>query len=63
VALFNLIGVLLWAPLVAGLGYFAGRVVQDWIGRLPHPGLLLPAALLFVIASVWLMLRRRRGAR
>jgi membrane protein DedA with SNARE-associated domain len=63
VALFNLIGVLLWAPLVAGLGYFAGQLVQQWIGRLPHPGIVLPAALLLVFLSAWLLLRRRRIAR
>lgn len=59
VALFNLVGVLLWAPLVAGLGYFAGQLVQQWIGRVPHPALLVPAALAFVLASAWLVLRRR----
>ncbi|HYD58071.1 MAG TPA: DedA family protein [Burkholderiales bacterium] len=62
VALFNLIGVLLWAPLVAGLGYFAGQVVQQWIGRLPHPGLVLPAALVFVVAGAWLLFSRSRSA-
>lgn len=59
VALFNFIGVLLWAPLVAGLGYFAGQLVQQWIGRVPHPGVLVLAALAFVLASAWLLLRRR----
>jgi membrane protein DedA with SNARE-associated domain len=62
VALFNFIGVVLWAPLVAGLGYFAGELVTRWVGRMPHPGIVLPIALLFVIGGVWLMLQRRRSA-
>src|SRR5690606_4505370 len=63
VPLFNFIGVLIWAPLVAGLGYLAGHAVERWIGRLPHPGIVLPIALVFVVAGAWLMLQRRRDAR
>lgn len=63
VALFNFIGVLLWAPLVAGLGYFAGELVQRLVGRVPHPEVLLAAALVLVAGGVWVLLRPRRGAR
>src|ERR1035437_7311575 len=33
-ALFNFIGALIWAPLVAGHGYFAGQAVGEGGGRL-----------------------------
>ncbi|HYR36583.1 MAG TPA: DedA family protein, partial [Burkholderiales bacterium] len=35
-AFFNFIGTLLWAPLVAGIGYVAGQALEHWIGRLKH---------------------------
>lgn len=59
-AFFNFVGALLWAPLVAGLGYFAGQALEAWIGRLKDAqiALLMVAILAGVIA--WLALRSRR---
>ena len=60
-AFFNFIGALLWAPLIAGVGYIAGQAIQQWLGRLQHAqiGLLV---LIVLGAMVWgfvLQLRRR----
>src|SRR5690242_11256171 len=35
-AFFNLLGALIWAPIVAGVGYVAGQALEAWIGRLKH---------------------------
>lgn len=59
-ALFNFIGTLLWAPLVAGIGYLAGYALHEWLGRLEQAqiGLLVAVTLAAVIA--WYVVRRRR---
>ncbi len=59
-ALFNFVGALLWAPLIAGLGYFAGQALEAWIGRVKDAqiALLMVAIVAGVIA--WLVLRSRR---
>lgn len=59
-AFFNFVGALLWAPLIAGFGYFAGQALEAWIGRLKDAqiALLMVAVLAGVIA--WLVLRSRR---
>lgn len=59
-ALFNFIGALLWAPLVAGLGYFAGQAVQQWLGRIEHEHVLAVMAAVLVIVLSWLALEWRR---
>jgi membrane protein DedA with SNARE-associated domain len=60
-ALFNFIGTLIWAPLIATLGYFAGQALEHWIGRLQHVQVALLMAVALV-AAVWMILRlvRRR---
>jgi membrane protein DedA with SNARE-associated domain len=60
-ALFNFIGVLIWAPLIAGLGYLAGAAIERWLGRVQHVQIALLMALA-VAAVVWGVLRimRRR---
>src|SRR5919198_2764163 len=45
-ALFNFIGVLIWAPLVSGIGYFAWQAVEHWLGRFCPPQILVPILLL-----------------
>ena len=60
-ALFNFIGTLIWAPLVAGVGYVAGEALEMWLGRLKHVqiAVLMAVALVAVIGGVLIMLRRR----
>ncbi len=59
IALFNFLGTLLWAPLVAGIGYVAGYALHEWLGKLQHAQMALLAALGLAIALAWLLLRRR----
>jgi membrane protein DedA with SNARE-associated domain len=59
-ALFNFIGVLIWAPIVAGVGYFAGQVVQQWIGRVPHIEIVMVMTVLVLAAVAWLVIQWRR---
>jgi membrane protein DedA with SNARE-associated domain len=60
-AFFNFIGALIWAPLVAGIGYAAGQALEHWIGRLQHVqiALLMLVALAVVVWTLVHFLRRR----
>ena len=58
-ALFNFIGALIWAPLIAGIGYFAGQALEAWIGRLKHAQITLLMLLLVGVAIAWLVFRWR----
>jgi membrane protein DedA with SNARE-associated domain len=60
-AFFNFIGALIWAPLIAGLGYVAGQALERWIGRLQHVqlALLMLVALAAVAWTLIHFLRRR----
>jgi membrane protein DedA with SNARE-associated domain len=58
-AFFNFIGVLLWAPLVAGIGYLAGYALQEWLGRLKHAQVGLLALLAIAAAVAWYLVRRK----
>jgi membrane protein DedA with SNARE-associated domain len=60
-AFFNFIGALIWAPLVAAVGYFAGYALHEWLGRLEHTqiGLLIAVALAALIAWYFIQWRRR----
>ena len=59
-AVFNFIGTLIWAPLIAGIGYFAGQALEAWIGRLKHAQITLLMLLLVGAAVAWLVFRWRR---
>ena len=62
-ALFDLIGAVIWALAIGGLGYFAGQAVQYWIARLDLSVVLaLMAAALFA-GTAWNVLRARRKAK
>jgi len=60
--LFNFIGAVIWAFLVAGVGYFAGQAVQQWFGRLHHTHvlLLMAAVLAVMLISIVIAWRRRQ---
>jgi membrane protein DedA with SNARE-associated domain len=57
-ALFNAIGALIWAPLVALAGWFLGAAIENWIGRLQRAEAWLLIAAAFVILP-WLLHRSR----
>ena len=59
-ALFNFIGVLIWAPLVACIGYIAWQAVEHWIGRLKHVQIVLLMVLLLAGILWWFALQWRR---
>ncbi|HEX4928751.1 MAG TPA: DedA family protein [Burkholderiales bacterium] len=59
-ALFNFIGALIWAPIVAGVGYLAGEALEAWIGRLKHVQIGLLMAALAAAAVAWLVVQSRR---
>lgn len=57
-AFFNFIGALIWAPLIAGIGYFAGEALDLWVGRLHHVAIfalmvIALGAVLWWIARQW----------
>jgi membrane protein DedA with SNARE-associated domain len=60
-AFFNFIGTLIWAPLIAGIGYVAGQAIERWLGRMQH--VQIAALMLIALALIgWAVLRvvRRR---
>jgi len=59
-ALFNLIGVLLWAPIVAGIGHLAGQALDAWVGRLKHAQIALLMVLVLAAMIGWLVVQWRR---
>jgi membrane protein DedA with SNARE-associated domain len=62
---FNFIGAVIWATVVAGVGYFAGQALQQWFGRLNqrHVLLLMAAVLAVMIVSILIAWRRRQVRR
>ena len=62
-ALFNFIGALIWSPMVAGVGYFAGQAVQGWLGRLQHAHILVAMAVLVAVGLAWMVSLWRRRSR
>lgn len=60
--LFNAVGALIWAPLIAGVGYLFGHMLE-WLlvdfKRYEAMGLVVLASLLAVISAVMHLLRRR----
>ena len=59
-ALFDFLGAVLWAFVVAGLGYFAGQAVQYWMARLDLTVVLFLMALALVAGTVWNIVRSRQ---
>ena len=59
-ALFNAIGALIWAPIVAGVGYFAGYALEAWIGRLKGIQIAFLMVVLVAIGIAWLVVQSRR---
>lgn|SRR5574338_88691 len=59
-ALLNLVGALLWAPLVAGAGYLAGQAIERWIGHLRHVEIAGLMAIVLAVALVWLAAQARK---
>jgi len=59
-AFFNFIGVLIWAPLVAGIGFLAWQAVEHWLGRFREVQIVL--LMLVVLAAIvwWLAAQWRR---
>jgi membrane protein DedA with SNARE-associated domain len=60
VALFDFIGAVLWAFAVAGLGYFAGQVVQYWLARLDLSVVLMLMAAALLAGTARNVIRARR---
>lgn len=59
-ALFNFIGALIWAPLVAGIGYFAGQALEIWVGRLHHVGIIALMVIALAGVAAWLVVQSRK---
>ena len=59
-ALFDFVGALLWALVVAGLGYFAGQAVQRWVAHLDLSVVLALIAAALLAGAAWNILRARR---
>jgi membrane protein DedA with SNARE-associated domain len=62
-AFFNFIGTLLWAPLVAGIGYFAGQALEAWIGRMRHVQIVLLMGMVLAAVVLWIVISWRRTRR
>lgn len=66
--LFNLLGAILWAPLIAGLGYLAGHAVEALLGDIQRHeawiflGLLLLALAWHGAGRLWAAVKRREHA-
>jgi membrane protein DedA with SNARE-associated domain len=59
-ALFNAIGALIWAPIVASVGYFAGYALEAWIGRLKSFQIAFLMVALVGLGLAWLLVQSRR---
>ena len=59
-AFFNAVGALIWAPIVASVGYFAGYALEAWIGRLKHVQIAFLMLTLVGVGIAWLVLQSRR---
>jgi membrane protein DedA with SNARE-associated domain len=62
-ALFDFVGAVLWAFVVAGLGYYAGQAVQHWIARLDVSAVLILMAAALAAGTAWTVIRARRRPR
>jgi membrane protein DedA with SNARE-associated domain len=59
----NLVGALLWAPIVAGAGYLLGSAVEPLLEEGRYGEYFLFGTVIFVGVVVWLLARRRARAR
>jgi membrane protein DedA with SNARE-associated domain len=59
-AVFDFLGAMLWAFVVAGLGYFAGQAVQYWLARLDLSVVLGLMALALAAGTLWNIVRARQ---
>jgi membrane protein DedA with SNARE-associated domain len=59
-AILNLIGALLWAPLVAGAGYLLGNAVERLLGHVQLAEYTVIAAALIAGVAVWIIHQRRK---
>ena len=59
-AFFNFIGVLIWAPLVAAVGFLAWEAVEQWLGRLRHVQIALLMLIVLALTVAWLTAQWRR---
>jgi len=59
-AVFDFLGAVLWAFVVAGLGYFAGQAVQYWLARLDLSVVLGLMALALAAGTLWNIVRARQ---
>lgn len=59
-AFFNAVGALIWAPIVASVGYFAGYALEGWIGRLKHVQIAFLMLTVVGLGIAWLLLQSRR---
>ena len=59
-ALYDFIGAVLWACVVASLGYFAGQAVQHLLARLDLAVVLFLMAAALLAGTAWNVIRARR---
>jgi membrane protein DedA with SNARE-associated domain len=59
-AFFNFIGTLIWAPLVASIGYFAGQAIQHWLGKIQHLQIAILMAIVLAAMVAWFLFQSRR---
>jgi membrane protein DedA with SNARE-associated domain len=59
-AVFNFIGTLIWAPIVATVGYFAGQAIQHWLGRIQHAQLAILMLVILAAMVGWFFFQSRR---
>ena len=59
-AMFNFIGTLIWAPLIAGIGYLAGGAIQQWLGKFQHAQIALLMLLILAAMIAWFLVQWRR---
>ncbi len=58
--LFNFLGALIWAPLVAGVGFVAGEAMEHVFKHAHHIQYLVLIAIAAIIGLIYLLRRRRR---
>ena len=59
-AFYNFIGTLIWAPVVAGIGYVAGQAIQQWLGRFKHVQIALLMLIVLAAMVAWFFVQWRR---